>query len=102
MECIELQSDIQLKNLIMSLYQTFIRPLLTEKNIPYLPIIPYSWHLFFGSKNICEQLFLRMKHRKSKISSNISDEHLESSLRIAATAIEPEWCKVVASQPNVV
>jgi len=30
-----------------------------------------------------------MKYRKSKIPSKISDEHLETSLRIAAAAIEP-------------
>jgi len=32
-----------------------------------------------------------MKHRKSKISfEKISDEHLENTLRIAATAIKPD------------
>ena len=48
MECLELQSDIQLKYLIISLYQTFIRPLLTEKNILHFTVTPYScqrfWH----------------------------------------------------------
>jgi len=37
-----------------------------------------------------EQLLSRLKHRKSNISSKISDEHLEISLRIAATAIESD------------
>jgi len=32
-----------------------------------------------------------MKYRKSKISSKIFDEHLEISLRIATTDIEPDW-----------
>jgi len=31
-----------------------------------------------------------MNHRKSNISSEISEEHLESSLRIATTFIEPD------------
>lgn len=77
MELIEFQSDAQLKEILgdVSLLD-FLRPILTEKNIPYLPIIPYSCHLFFGSKNICEQLVLRMKHRTSKMSSKISNEHV--------------------------
>jgi len=39
-----------------------------------------------GSTYIFEQLFSRMKHRKNKISSKMSDEHLGNSLRIATTA----------------
>jgi len=31
-----------------------------------------------------------MKHRKSKTSSKISDEHLENSLRIATTSIKSD------------
>jgi len=79
MEYVELQSDIQLKNVIMSLYQTPVSPLLAERNIPHFTV-----HVFV------KQLFSRMKHRKSKISATISDEHLESSLRTAASAIEPD------------
>jgi len=37
-----------------------------------------------------------MKHRKSKISSNISDEHLESSLRIVTTSIKPDTDELVS------
>ena len=46
--------------------------------------------LLFGSMHICEQLST-VKYKKSKISSKISDEHLESSLRAAITAIKPWW-----------
>jgi len=37
-----LQSGIQLKNLVMPLYQTFIRPLLPERNIPAFTVATYS------------------------------------------------------------
>jgi len=47
-------------------------------------------HVIHVITYICEQLFSRMKYRRSKISSNISDKHLKSSLRIAATAVEPD------------
>ena len=85
MERTELQSDIQLKNLIMSLYWTFTRLILAERTIPHFTSMPY-----FGSMHICEQLFSRMKHRRSQISSKITDKHLKNSLRIAATSIKPD------------
>jgi len=34
MKCIDLQSDIQLKNVTTSLYKTFIRPLSAENDMP--------------------------------------------------------------------
>jgi len=39
---------------------------------------------------ICEQLLSRMKHRETKISSRISDENLENSIRIANTDIKSD------------
>ena len=87
MECIELQPDIQLRSLTMSLYQTSISPVLAEK-YPLLHSQALFMTLLFGSMHICEQLS-RMKYRKSKISSEISDEHLESSQRFVTPAFEP-------------
>ena len=43
MECVKLQSDIRLNNLIVSLYQTFISPILPETP-PRFTIMPYPWH----------------------------------------------------------
>ena len=85
MECIELQSDIQLKNLVS--LPDIHNPYLTREKYPLLHNYILFMSLSFGSMNICEQL-ARMKYRKSNISSRISDEHLETSLRIATTAIE--------------
>jgi len=48
--------------------------------------------LLFGSLYNCEQLCSRMKHRKSKISSKNSDEHLENLVRIATTSTKTAWC----------
>ena len=73
--------------MIISLYQTFVSPLLPESNIPHLPIAPYWCHCFWQYARLWTTVF---KHRKSKISSKISDEPLESS--IAAAAIELAWC----------
>ena len=71
----------------MSLYQTFVR----EKT--FLVSQSCLIHVItFGSMHTCEQLLPMMKHRKSKFSSKILDEHIESSLRIAATAFKPHRC----------
>ena len=48
MECIELQSDTQLKNLILSFYQTFIISVLAEKSILQFTVTPYSCHHFLA------------------------------------------------------
>ncbi|XP_052544903.1 uncharacterized protein LOC128083549 [Tympanuchus pallidicinctus] len=58
--------------------------------------LPTVWDFHSSSQHarmlmhICEQLFSRMKYKKSKISSKISDKHHESSLRTAPTAIKPD------------
>jgi len=88
MERTELQSDIQLKNMIMSLLDLYKHSLIREI-YPSLHNHTSFMLSLFRNKYIPEQLFSRMKHRKIKISSKISDKHLESSLRIAATAIKP-------------
>ena len=44
MKCIELQPDIQLITLIMSLHQTFTIPILAEKSIFHFSISSYSCH----------------------------------------------------------
>lgn len=90
-QCIEVQPDIQLKekNLIMSLYQAFVRPFLPEKNIPSFTITPSSCHRILAVHTFVNN-FPRMKHMKSYIRSKVSDEELENSLRIATTSIEPD------------
>jgi len=49
---------------------------------------------------ICEQPFSRKNNWKSKIRTIISDEHLESSLRIATTAIVPESDALVSQKQS--
>lgn len=64
---------------------------LTRERLPLL----HNHSLFMlslsGSMYICEQQFSRMKQRKSKFSSKISDETLENSLRITTTFTELQW-----------
>ncbi|XP_041442018.1 general transcription factor II-I repeat domain-containing protein 2-like [Xenopus laevis] len=87
MECIELQSDFQLKEKFdhVSLLD-FYRSYLPRDKYPSLHNHALFLSSLFGSTYICEQLFSRMKHTKSKIRTKLSDEHLEYSLRIATTS----------------
>jgi len=56
-ECIGFQSDVQLKNLIMSLYQTVIRAILPEKYTPQFTIMPYSCHHFLAVRTLVNNCF---------------------------------------------
>lgn len=47
--------------------------------------------LLSGNTYICEKFFSRMRCTESKISAKICKKHIESSLRIAAIATEPDW-----------
>ena len=67
----------------------FYKPSLTREKYPSLHNHTLFMSSLFGAADVCEQPFPRMKGRKSKISSEISDEHLDTSLRIASTAVEP-------------
>lgn len=90
-ECIELQSDIQLKEKFHCVpLLDFYKLYLPKDKYPSLHDQALFMASLFGSTYICEQLFSRMKYTKSKNRSKISDEHLESSLRIATTSIEPD------------
>jgi len=68
----------------MSVYEIFYSPCLIREKYPLLHKHTLFMSLLPGVY-ICEQLFSRMK---SKISRRIFDKHLESSLKIATTAIK--------------
>ena len=90
MECTELQSDVQLKEKIghVSL-PAFHKVVSYQRKIFLFTVTPYSCYHFLAVHTFCEQALSRMKHRKSNISSKISDEHLKNALGMATTAIKP-------------
>lgn len=57
MKFIKLKSDIQLKNWIMPLYQTFIRPILPEINTLHFTITSYSRHCFLAVSALVSNYF---------------------------------------------
>ena len=71
MEYVELQLGIQLKKLIMSVFWTCMKETFLASQ-SHLIRVTTSWQ----NINLC--MIVREKYRNSKISSNISDEHLEN------------------------
>ena len=101
MECIQMQSDIQLK-------EKFDRVSLLDFCRSYLPRDKYPllhkhalFMSLFGSSYICEELFSRMKHIKNKIRTKISDERLENLPRIATTSTTPGIDVLVSQMSSI-
>lgn len=103
MECIELQADIQMKEKFhqFSLLD-FYKIYLPKEKYPAIHKHALFMISLFGSTYICEQLFSRMKHTKNKNRTRISDDHLENSLRIATTSIEPNIRALVSKKQSQV
>ncbi|XP_043931708.1 general transcription factor II-I repeat domain-containing protein 2A-like isoform X1 [Protopterus annectens] len=76
MKCIELQSDIQLKEKILQAsLMEFYKLYLPKEKCPSLHEHALFMTSLLGSAYICEQFFSRMKYTKNKIRTKISDEH---------------------------
>ena len=90
MEGTELQADIRLKEKLdrVSLLDCY-RSCLPRDKYPLLHNHALPVSSLFGSTDICEQLFSRMKLIKSKITTEAPGEYLENSLRIVTTAVKP-------------
>ena len=69
-----------------------------KKNYPSLHNHALFMSSLFGSTYICEQLFSRMKHTKNKTRTKIFDEHLEHSLRIAASSTKANMDALVCCE----
>lgn len=91
MYMVEFRHSIQIK-MWSCLFARFFKIYLATGKYPSLHNHTLIMSLLFGNKYTCEQLFSRMRHRKSKMRSKISDVHFQNSLRIAVTASEPDWC----------
>ena len=90
MKLIELQGNDDLKRGMKdySLLEFYKR--LPEESFPKIKDLARKKMSLFGSTYICEQLFTKIKHTKSKTRSRLTDCHLENSLRVAASSIAPK------------
>ena len=61
---------------------------LTSDQYPNLKIFARKLITIIGSTYISEQTFLRMKFTKSKLRSQMTDEHLHAVLKISGSSLQ--------------
>jgi hypothetical protein len=99
MEIIELQCSHVLKQGfkdsggLLEFYKNY----LPKDRFPKLVAHAKKMIVQFGSSYICESVFSRMKLCKNQHRATLTDDHLESTLRLATTNIETDIKKLVKS-----
>ena len=96
MELIELQCNRDLKNIFreVSLID-FYKLYLPAEKFPILSDHARKMCSLFGSTYLCEQLFSKMQIIKNKGRNRLSDERLESCLRVAVSNTPANISKLV-------
>ena len=88
MELLELQNNSSLREKFFNVpLLTFYKDYISEDTFPNLRGHALKMCALLGSTYLCEEFFSRMKHVKSKTRSQITDQHLENTLRIATSNI---------------
>ena len=97
MECIDMQCDSLLKEKFgqVSLLD-FYRSYVPKDKYPGIYNHSLLMASLFGSTYICEQVFSRMKNIKCKSRTRITDDNLQSSLRVASSSISPNIDSIVS------
>lgn len=93
-EVLLLQCDVMLKAHRSESTNNFWR-LMDETKYPNLKKLVYYLTSFFGSTYLCESAFSTMNIIKTKHRSRLTDEHLESSIRLAVTTSVPRYERLV-------
>lgn len=91
MEIIDFQSDLQLKARIS---QTDFWTFVDEKKYPLIKETFQRLHSCFGSTYLCESGFSTMNLIKSKLRSNLTNEHVIDCMRLAITSYAPDYKKL--------
>ncbi|XP_067940461.1 general transcription factor II-I repeat domain-containing protein 2A-like [Watersipora subatra] len=91
LELIDLQSDPVLKEKFNSLKLNDFYASLYEAAFPNLRRTAQKMLALFSLTYLCEQLFSIMNINKASNSSQLTDQHLRSILRIATTKLTPDF-----------
>ena len=96
MELTELQCNDELRKKFDdgSVYQ-FYKKHVSVTVYPKLSAHARKMMAVFGSTYICEQLFSKINLVKNKYRSSLTDEHLESILRVPTSSIQPDIDELV-------
>lgn len=97
-ELINLQCNSELKEKYNLGLFNFYSKYIDKNKFPSIRLHAQKMMSLFGSTYVCEQLFSRIKHVKSKNRTRITDSHLENSLRIATSKIRPDIEKLVKNK----
>jgi hypothetical protein len=96
MELIELQSREEIKSKFLTVFLLeFYKLYLLENNFPQLYRHAICISALFGSTYVCEQLFSKMKHSRSKLRSRLTDKHFQSELTVAASNNKVDICDLM-------
>ena len=98
MELIELQSSMDLKAQFLAKDLKNFYKSLPRHTYPNLVKHSRKYIALFGSTYNCEQFFSKMKNAKCKKRTTLTDEHLQASLRIASTALQPDFNALLDGQ----
>ena len=104
MELIELQGTSQLKLKfkeadIIQFYQQYVKD---DGSYPGLVQHAKKTCCMFGSTYLCESLFSKMKYAKSRLQSQITDQHLEGNMRLSTSTILPNIEKLAKDMQHQV
>jgi len=89
MELIDLQCSLKTKNtkvVIVKFYEQYV----LADQFPRLLHHAQMIIALFGSTYLCEQLFSKVIFAKSKTCSKLTDSHLEGTLRLGSTDLQPD------------
>ena len=99
MELVDFQCESSLKDKFnSSSLLDFYKKYISREKYPGICKHAMFMISLFGSTYLCEQVFSRMKYTKSPERSQLSDSHLEDSLRVATTTFEPYIMKLARSK----
>ena len=85
--------DLQASSVLKEAYQTngllaFYKSISNEK-FPELQNNAKKFAVAFGSTYRCEETFSKMNRRKNKLCARLTDQHLDTGLRLSSTKIQP-------------
>jgi len=93
LEIINLQNDLALKALNGEIVWKF-----TSKNFPLLTMVSKKIFSCFGSTYLSESAFSAMNLIKSNWRNQITNEHLDNSLRLGLSSYEPDYEAIAKSK----
>ena len=96
MKLVDLQCDGDLKSMFAEVpLVKFYGEYIPHDKFPVLVNHARMLTALFGSTYMCEQLFSKMNFAKSKTRTQLSDKHLDGTLRLASTQLQPDINRLV-------